>query len=42
MTNKKKYYQEPILDVIKMKYCARLLEATTDPDARHQGHDFGD
>lgn len=34
MTNKKKYYQEPILDVIKMKYCARLLDATSDPEAR--------
>ena len=42
MTNKKKDYQEPALDVIKMKYCARLLDDSYDaehPDARQNDMD---
>lgn len=45
MTNKKKNYEEPALDVIKMRSLPCLdpfSPATEDPDARHQGHDFGD
>ncbi len=45
MTNKKKDYQEPALDVIKVRRLNLLVgdsHDAEDPDARHQGHDFGD
>lgn len=45
MTNKKKNYEEPALDIIKVRRLNLLAGsdgATEDPDARQQGHDFGD
>lgn len=45
MTNKKKDYQEPTLEVIKIWNKLSLLDATQDgpdPGARQNGHDFGD